>query len=204
MELFELIVLFENAETWYGVFFRRLVRMTFCFRHCGMGMTGWNDAGGEGCESGQVRDHQSHLTATHLPVFHPRPPPRNSCRQPAHPRFAFLTARLAAKSRVIPFTMTVFLPLQGSTATPPLPSFLCTASEPTDYLKRVIKAILKAKHIAVVCGEHLGTTYRFIPHPWVECSCLAFVTRFRGWNIRSSWHSRFSFIRWPFSNSEEG
>ena len=37
--------------------------------------------------------------------------------------------------------------------TPSFPSFLCPASEPTDYWKRVIKTILKAKHIAVVCGE---------------------------------------------------
>jgi hypothetical protein len=50
--------------------------------------------------------------------------------------------------------MTVFLPLREGTATPPSPSFLCPASEPADYWKRVIKAILKAKHIAVVCGEH--------------------------------------------------
>ena len=55
------------------------------------------------------------------------------------------------------FTMTVFLPLQEGTATPPFPSFLCPASEPTDYWKKVIKAILKAKHIAVVCGELLLT-----------------------------------------------
>jgi len=54
--------------------------------------------------------------------------------------------------------MTVFLPLQEGTATPPFPSFLCPPSEPTDYWKRVIKAILKAKHIAVVCGEHLEST----------------------------------------------
>ena len=56
------------------------------------------------------------------------------------------------------FIMTVFLPLQEGATTPPFPSFLCPASEPTGYWKRVIKAILKAKHIAVVCGEHLETT----------------------------------------------
>ncbi|KAF9645089.1 DHS-like NAD/FAD-binding domain-containing protein [Thelephora ganbajun] len=52
--------------------------------------------------------------------------------------------------------MTVFLPLQEGTVAPPFPSFLCPASEPTDYWKRVIKAILKAKHIAVVCGAGIS------------------------------------------------
>lgn len=70
--------------------------------------------------------------------------------------------------------MTVFLPvpLQESTATPSFPPFLCPASEPADYWKKVIKAILKAKHIAVVCGEHLKTTQRRTPHFRVEYSCL--------------------------------
>ncbi|KAF9790971.1 DHS-like NAD/FAD-binding domain-containing protein [Thelephora terrestris] len=52
--------------------------------------------------------------------------------------------------------MTVFLPLGEGTATPPSPTFLCPAPEPTDYWKRVIKAILKAKHIAVVCGAGIS------------------------------------------------
>jgi hypothetical protein len=66
--------------------------------------------------------------------------------------------RLAAKSRAAAFAMTVFLPLQQGTATPPVPLFLCPASEPSDYWKRVIKAILKLKYVAVVCGEHLEVT----------------------------------------------
>jgi hypothetical protein len=92
----------------------------------------------------------------HLPVF--TYPLKNSIVHPPTAGFAFHLRRLAAKSRATAFTMTVFLPLQEGTATPPVPSFLCPASEPTDYWKRVIKAILKAKHIAVVCGEHLEVT----------------------------------------------
>lgn len=103
--------------------------------------------------------------------------------------------------------MTVFLPvpLQEGTETPPFPSFLCPASEPTDYWKKVIKAILKAKHIAVVCGEHPKTTQRRTPHFRVDgVLMLPCVAGFRGWHLCSSWHSRFSFIQRPFSNSEEG
>jgi len=103
------------------------------------------------------------------------------------------------------FTMTVFLPLQEGATTPPFPSFLCPASEPTDYWKRVIKAILKAKHIAVVCGEHLETTLRRTQRAWVDGILMpGCVAGFRGRDIRSSWNTRFSFIQWPVSKLEEG
>lgn len=102
---------------------------------------------------GQVRDRRS---AQHLPVF--THPSRILTVHPPAVGFVFHLRTLAVKSRAIVFTMTVFLPLQEGAATPPSPSFLCPASEPSDYWKRVIKAILKAKHIAVVCGEHPKTT----------------------------------------------
>ena len=103
------------------------------------------------------------------------------------------------------FTMTVFLPLKEGTATPAFPSFLCQATEPTDYWKRVIKAILKAKHIAVVCGKHLQIAYRRMLRFWGNGMLMVgCVAGFRGWDLCSSRDPRFPFIQWPFPKFEEG
>jgi NAD-dependent histone deacetylase SIR2 len=48
--------------------------------------------------------------------------------------------------------MTYFLPMDGETPLPSSPSFLVPSVEPDRHMGRVIKAILKARRIAVVCG----------------------------------------------------
>lgn len=138
---------------------------------------GWNDAGSEGRRGSAKSEIIEAIVATTPSCFSTPPLPRGflpPARPP--PDSLFSSAGLAVRSRATPLAMTVFLPLQGSTVPPPLPSFVCPASEPTEYWKRVIKAILKAKHIAVVCGEHLGISY-------VLRSTL-------GWNAHAShsWH----------------
>ena len=49
--------------------------------------------------------------------------------------------------------MTAFLPLEAATPLPPSPAFLVPSPDPVSHMKRVIKAVLKARRIAVVCGE---------------------------------------------------
>lgn len=60
--------------------------------------------------------------------------------------------------------MTVFLPLEASSPFPQSPSFLLPAPDPAGELKKVIKAILKAKRIVVVCGAILTDVHPGI-HP---------------------------------------
>lgn len=50
------------------------------------------------------------------------------------------------------FNMTLYLPLEPESPFPSSPSFLVPAQDPKDQLHRVIKAIMKAKRIVVVCG----------------------------------------------------
>ncbi|OCH95458.1 DHS-like NAD/FAD-binding domain-containing protein [Obba rivulosa] len=52
--------------------------------------------------------------------------------------------------------MTIFLPLEASAPFPPSPSFLVPSSEPTAQVKKVMKAIMKARRIAVVCGAGIS------------------------------------------------
>ncbi|OBZ72467.1 NAD-dependent protein deacetylase hst4 [Grifola frondosa] len=52
--------------------------------------------------------------------------------------------------------MTVFLPLEASSPFPQSPSFLVPSSDPSVHLKKVIKAIMKARRIAVVCGAGIS------------------------------------------------
>lgn len=49
--------------------------------------------------------------------------------------------------------MTVYLPLEGDLVFPNSPAYLQHVSDPTAHLQKVVKSILKAKRIAVVCGE---------------------------------------------------
>ncbi|KAI0733599.1 DHS-like NAD/FAD-binding domain-containing protein [Fomitopsis betulina] len=52
--------------------------------------------------------------------------------------------------------MTVFLPLEASSPTPHTPAFLVSATQPAAQLQKVIKAIMKARRIAVVCGAGIS------------------------------------------------
>ncbi|KAI0635732.1 DHS-like NAD/FAD-binding domain-containing protein [Trametes polyzona] len=52
--------------------------------------------------------------------------------------------------------MTAFLPLDAAAPFPPSPSFLVRSPEPASHVKRVIKTILKARRIAVVCGAGIS------------------------------------------------
>ncbi|KAH9936053.1 DHS-like NAD/FAD-binding domain-containing protein [Amylocystis lapponica] len=52
--------------------------------------------------------------------------------------------------------MTVFLPLEADTPFPQAPSFLTSSSDPAAHVKKVVKAIMKARRIAVVCGAGIS------------------------------------------------
>ncbi|KAI9057205.1 DHS-like NAD/FAD-binding domain-containing protein [Trametes sanguinea] len=52
--------------------------------------------------------------------------------------------------------MTAFLPLDAATPFPPSPAFLVPSPDPASHLKRVIKTVLKARRIAVVCGAGIS------------------------------------------------
>ncbi|EJF64612.1 DHS-like NAD/FAD-binding domain-containing protein [Dichomitus squalens LYAD-421 SS1] len=52
--------------------------------------------------------------------------------------------------------MTAFLPLDAGAPLPPSPAFLVPSPEPAGHVKRVIKAVLKARRIAVVCGAGIS------------------------------------------------
>lgn len=51
--------------------------------------------------------------------------------------------------------MTVFVPLDSSVRAPTSPSFLQVSANPTVQLEKVIKAILKAKRVVIVCGRSI-------------------------------------------------
>ncbi|KAI9000513.1 DHS-like NAD/FAD-binding domain-containing protein [Trametes punicea] len=52
--------------------------------------------------------------------------------------------------------MTAFLPLDAAASFPPSPAFLVPSPDPANHVKRVIKTILKARRIAVVCGAGIS------------------------------------------------
>ncbi|KZT01556.1 DHS-like NAD/FAD-binding domain-containing protein [Laetiporus sulphureus 93-53] len=52
--------------------------------------------------------------------------------------------------------MTVFVPLQASSPFPQAPSFLMPSPEPAAHVKKVVKAVMKARRIAVVCGAGIS------------------------------------------------
>ncbi|KAJ7116455.1 DHS-like NAD/FAD-binding domain-containing protein [Mycena epipterygia] len=52
--------------------------------------------------------------------------------------------------------MTVFVPLDPSVRAPTSPSFLQVSANPTVQLEKVIKAILKAKRVVIVCGAGIS------------------------------------------------
>ncbi|KAI0711937.1 DHS-like NAD/FAD-binding domain-containing protein [Cerioporus squamosus] len=52
--------------------------------------------------------------------------------------------------------MTAFLPLEAATPLPPSPAFLVPSPDPASHMKRVVKAVLKARRIAVVCGAGIS------------------------------------------------
>ena len=49
--------------------------------------------------------------------------------------------------------MMAFLPLKVAAPYPSSPGFLIPSTDPLGQVKQVIKAILKARRIVVVCGE---------------------------------------------------
>ena len=63
--------------------------------------------------------------------------------------------------------MTAFLPLEAATPLPPSPAFLVPSPDPAHHMKRVVKAVLKARRIAVVCGEWRGYVL-----PWCAVGSL--------------------------------
>ncbi|KAH9831660.1 DHS-like NAD/FAD-binding domain-containing protein [Rhodofomes roseus] len=52
--------------------------------------------------------------------------------------------------------MTVFLPLEASSPVPHAPAFLVPTAQPAAHLSKVIKTIMKARRIAVVCGAGIS------------------------------------------------
>ncbi|PCH42141.1 DHS-like NAD/FAD-binding domain-containing protein [Wolfiporia cocos MD-104 SS10] len=52
--------------------------------------------------------------------------------------------------------MTLFLPLESSSSLPQNPPFLVPSPEPSAHVKRVVKAVMKARRIAVVCGAGIS------------------------------------------------
>ena len=52
-----------------------------------------------------------------------------------------------------PFKMTIYLPLDKDSPFPASPSFLVPSQDPNEQLSKVIKAIMKARRIVVVCGK---------------------------------------------------
>jgi hypothetical protein len=51
-----------------------------------------------------------------------------------------------------PFKMTLYLPLDVASPFPQSPSFLLPSPDLDDQLNKVIKAIMKARRIVVICG----------------------------------------------------
>ncbi|KAL6302343.1 DHS-like NAD/FAD-binding domain-containing protein [Sparassis latifolia] len=52
--------------------------------------------------------------------------------------------------------MTLFLPLEASAPFPQFPAFLVPSPAPNVHVKKVVKALLKARRIAVVCGAGIS------------------------------------------------
>ncbi|KAI1794268.1 DHS-like NAD/FAD-binding domain-containing protein [Ganoderma leucocontextum] len=52
--------------------------------------------------------------------------------------------------------MTAFLPLNAAESFPPSPAFLMPSPDPVGHVKRVVKAVLKARRIVVVCGAGIS------------------------------------------------
>jgi NAD-dependent histone deacetylase SIR2 len=67
--------------------------------------------------------------------------------------------------------MTVFLPLEESSPIPTSPSFLVPSTDPNGQVSKVIKAIIKAKRIVVVCGKHLQLPFPLENRPDMFISC---------------------------------
>jgi NAD-dependent histone deacetylase SIR2 len=57
--------------------------------------------------------------------------------------------------------MTIFLPLEASSSVPQSPAFLIPSPDPIAQINRVIKAILKAKRIVIVCGAIYPPSHHF-------------------------------------------
>ncbi|KAI0925719.1 hypothetical protein AcV5_008379 [Taiwanofungus camphoratus] len=67
--------------------------------------------------------------------------------------------------------MTVFLPLEASSPFPHSPSFLVPSAEPSAHVKKVIKAIMKARRIAVVCGTQRSLWACFLSEGTTSLFC---------------------------------
>jgi hypothetical protein len=55
---------------------------------------------------------------------------------------------------------TIFMPLAGSPPLPDSPSFLIPCNDPSFEVSKVLKMILKAKRVVVLCGE--GSNFCFV------------------------------------------
>lgn len=77
-----------------------------------------------------------------------------------------------------PYKMTVYLPLDRDSLFPASPSFLVPSQDPNEQLSKVIKAIMKARRIVVVCGKLSNRI------EWDK----AFEHRGRCWDLCAGWH----------------
>ena len=96
------------------------------------------------------------------------------------PRLVISTSTSSDDNRYSrPFKMTIYLSLVNDSPFPASPSFLVPSQDPNEQLSKVVKAIMKARRIVVVCGKLYNQIEwdKVIEH------------RDRCWNLCTSWHS---------------
>ena len=91
--------------------------------------------------------------------------------------------------------MTVYLPLEASSPTPQTPHFLVPSADPQPHVQKVVKAILRARRIAVLCGT-------LFEMPLV-CMRDTTHTYFRCRHFGAGRHSRLSFGNRLVSDAKE-
>lgn len=65
--------------------------------------------------------------------------------------------RFSLRAPLVSRQMTTYIPLDASSPFPSSPSFLATPHDSENQLSKVLKAIMKAKRIVVVCGAPIET-----------------------------------------------
>ena len=103
---------------------------------------------------GTTNSQRSHNTS-HAPLI----PLLSSHRRPPHSHRHYIrrrrltTRNYGGKYSQLRAAMTLFVPLDPDTPLPTTPAFLNPVVDPATEVNKVVKAILKAKRIAFVCGE---------------------------------------------------